>query len=80
LQRDRRFFPEPEQFNPDRFAPGWEERISRFAYLPFGGDPGMCIDGSGVSLNLTPPSKFRLPRNSLGIGKNSQLSGLVKPV
>jgi cytochrome P450 len=49
LQRDRRFFPEPEQFNPDRFAPGWEERISRFAYLPFGRGPCMCI-GNGFAM------------------------------
>jgi len=49
LHRDRRFFPEPEQFNPDRFAPGWEERISRFAYLPFGGGPRVCI-GNGFAM------------------------------
>jgi cytochrome P450 len=49
LQRDRRFFPEPEQFNPDRFAAGWEERISRFAYLPFGGGPRVCI-GNGFAM------------------------------
>lgn len=49
LQRDPRFFPDPEQFNPDRFAPGWEERISRFAYLPFGGGPRVCI-GNGFAM------------------------------
>jgi len=49
LQRDRRFFPQPEQFNPDRFAAGWEERISRFAYLPFGGGPRVCI-GNGFAM------------------------------
>lgn len=49
LHRDRRFFPEPEQFNPERFAAGWEERISRFAYLPFGGGPRVCI-GNGFAM------------------------------
>ena len=43
LQRDSRFFSEPERYRPDRFASGWEERIPRYAYLPFGGGPRICI-------------------------------------
>jgi cytochrome P450 len=49
LHRDPRFFPEPEQFTPDRFAPGWDERISRYSYLPFGGGPRVCI-GNGFAM------------------------------
>jgi cytochrome P450 len=49
LQRDRRFFDDPERFDPDRFAPGWEERIPRYAYLPFGGGPRVCI-GNGFAM------------------------------
>jgi cytochrome P450 len=52
LQRDPRFFTEPDQFNPDRFATGWEERIPRFAYLPFGGGPRVCI-GNGFAIMET---------------------------
>jgi cytochrome P450 len=43
LQHDERFFADPERFDPERFAPGWEERIPRYAYLPFGGGPRVCI-------------------------------------
>lgn len=43
LQRDPRFFNDPERYDPERFAPGWEERIPRYAYLPFGGGPRVCI-------------------------------------
>ena len=43
LHRNERFFANPEQFEPDRFAAGWEERVPRYAYLPFGGGPRVCI-------------------------------------
>ncbi len=49
LQRDARFFEEPARFNPERFARGWEERIPRYAYLPFGGGPRVCI-GNGFAM------------------------------
>ena len=49
IQRDSRFFADPEGYDPDRFAPGWEERIPRYAYLPFGAGPRVCI-GSGFAI------------------------------
>jgi cytochrome P450 len=49
IQRDGRFFADPERYDPDRFAPGWEERIPRYAYLPFGAGPRACI-GSGFAM------------------------------
>jgi cytochrome P450 len=49
LHRDQRFFPDPDRFDPDRFAAGWMDRIPRYAYLPFGGGPRVCI-GNGFAL------------------------------
>jgi cytochrome P450 len=49
LHRDARFFDDPERFDPERFASGWEDRIPRFAYLPFGGGPRVCI-GNGFAM------------------------------
>ncbi|HEX6463506.1 MAG TPA: cytochrome P450, partial [Vicinamibacterales bacterium] len=46
MQRDSRFFPDPDRFDPSRFASGWEQRIPRYAYLPFGGGPRVCIGNS----------------------------------
>jgi len=49
LHRDSRFFEHPERFDPERFAAGWETRIPRYAYLPFGGGPRVCI-GNGFAM------------------------------
>jgi cytochrome P450 len=40
--RDPRWFPEPERFDPDRFAPE-APPLPRGAYLPFGGGTRICI-------------------------------------
>ena len=49
LHRDPRFFDHPDRFDPERFAAGWEERIPRYAFLPFGGGPRVCI-GNGFAM------------------------------
>ncbi len=43
LHRHRRLWDAPDYFVPERFAPGAREKIHRFAYLPFGGGPRICI-------------------------------------
>lgn len=41
--RHPRYWPNPEVFDPDRFAPGRAEELPPFAYFPFGGGPRLCI-------------------------------------
>ena len=36
-------WPDPERFDPQRFAPGSRERIPKGAYVPFGGGSRTCI-------------------------------------
>ena len=43
LHRHHTLWDEPELFDPERFAPGRREAIHRFAYLPFGAGPRICI-------------------------------------
>jgi cytochrome P450/cytochrome c-type biogenesis protein CcmH/NrfG len=42
LHRDPRYFGNPDEFHPNRWADGLEERLPRFAYFPFGGGPRAC--------------------------------------
>jgi len=43
LHRLPRYFAEPDQFRPERFTPQFEESLPRYAYMPFGGGPRVCI-------------------------------------
>jgi cytochrome P450 len=43
MHRDPRYFPDPQHFDPQRFAPEREQQLPRYAYLPFGAGPRICL-------------------------------------
>jgi len=43
LHRREEYFPEPEKFDPERFTPAQEKILPRYAYMPFGAGPRICI-------------------------------------
>ena len=64
LHRHPDAFPDPERFDPDRFADG---RPARWAYLPFGDGAHKCIgehlarlEATRVLLRVAPRLRFRL--------------------
>jgi len=46
LHRHRRLWADPDCFDPRRFLPEARDKIDRFAYLPFGAGPRICIGAS----------------------------------
>lgn len=43
IHRDKNFFPNPDSFDPERFAPNNLSKLKKFSYLPFGEGNRICI-------------------------------------
>jgi cytochrome P450 len=50
LHRHKRIWPNPDAFDPQRFAPDAVKGRHRYAYMPFGAGPRICI---GMSFAMT---------------------------
>ncbi len=64
-QRDPRWFPDPERFDPERWTAEAREARPKFSYFPFGGGARVCIGErfawmEGVLLLATLAQKWRL--------------------
>jgi cytochrome P450 len=64
VQRDARFFEEPDRFKPQRWGEERIKSLSKFAYFPFGGGPRVCIGQQFAMMELvlilaTIAQKFR---------------------
>ena len=64
-QRDPRFFPEPEAFQPERWTEEFSSSLPKYAYFPFGGGPRFCIGNTFAMMEIvlvlaTIGQRFRL--------------------
>jgi len=64
MQRDARWFPEPDAFRPERFADG-APGIARGAYLPFGTGPRVCLGQHLALAEMTVVAAMFLQRFSV---------------
>ncbi len=65
MHHDRRYFPDPEVFDPSRFSPEARAACPKFAYFPFGGGARGCIGEGfawmeGVLLIATLAQRWRM--------------------
>jgi cytochrome P450 len=52
VQRDPRFFEDPEKFLPERWTDDFIRRLPKFAYFPFGGGPRLCIGNTFAMMEM----------------------------
>jgi len=52
MQRDARFYDDPQRFEPDRWTPEFRAGLPKFAYFPFGGGARQCIGESFAWMEL----------------------------
>jgi cytochrome P450 len=79
MHRDHRHFQDPEAFDPGRWEGSLAKRVPRYAYLPFGAGPRICIGSSfavteailllatiakGFQLELVPEQRRVIPQPS----------------
>lgn len=53
LHRHRALWEDPDSFDPSRFMPENRGRINRFAYIPFGAGPRVCIGAAFAMQQMT---------------------------
>jgi cytochrome P450 len=63
--RDPRYFDQPAEFRPERWSGDFARQLPRFAYMPFGGGPRICIGNrfammEAVLILATVAQRFRL--------------------
>ncbi|KAK4878167.1 hypothetical protein RN001_010673 [Aquatica leii] len=79
IQNDPEYFPEPEKFNPERFASKNKELINQFCYMPFGEGPRVCIGLRFAFLQMKLGLSILLKNYKFSINEKTQLPLKMNP-
>jgi cytochrome P450 len=53
IQRHKKYWTDPDRFDPSRFTPENEAKIPRYVYMPFGAGPRICIGMAFAMIEAT---------------------------
>jgi cytochrome P450 len=53
IHRHRRYWEDPDRFDPGRFSPDSRSKPTRFQFMPFGAGPRICIGASFAMIEAT---------------------------
>lgn len=53
LQRNPKYFPDPEEYKPERFSPEGRKNIRNYTYIPWGEGPRICLGKSACFVILS---------------------------
>ncbi|XP_032676675.1 probable cytochrome P450 6a13 isoform X1 [Odontomachus brunneus] len=73
LQNDSRYWENPDVFDPERFSPDKKHNIEKFAFLPFGEGPRMCVGMRMALLQMKACLAVILRKYSLELSPKMQL-------
>ncbi len=76
VQRDPRFFEEPEAFRPQRWLGPAAKKIPKFAYFPFGGGPRQCIGNTFALMEMALVLATLVPRYRFCLQPGAEVAAL----
>ncbi|XP_029664335.1 probable cytochrome P450 6a13 [Formica exsecta] len=79
LQKDPRYWEDPEVFDPERFSPDRKHSIEKFAFLPFGEGPRICVGMRMALLQMKAGFAAILRKYSLELSPRTQVPLKMEP-
>ncbi|HMT29860.1 MAG TPA: cytochrome P450 [Bacteroidia bacterium] len=73
LHRDKRYWPEPLKFIPERFTPEEIKKRPKNSYLPFGAGPRMCIGNNFALMEMQVVLSMILSKFNISLASEDEI-------